>query len=48
MTATPAAAVIEGFRSETISIDGVRLHYWIGGTPNGPPVILWHGFLSTG
>lgn len=23
------------------------LHYWIGGDPNGPPVLLWHGFLGT-
>jgi pimeloyl-ACP methyl ester carboxylesterase len=26
----------------------VKLHYWVGGDPNGQPVILWHGFLSTG
>ena len=38
---------IAGLRSETITIDGTRLHYWIGGDPGGPPVILWHGFLST-
>ncbi|MBD5656667.1 MAG: alpha/beta fold hydrolase, partial [Candidatus Eremiobacteraeota bacterium] len=25
----------------------MRLHYWIGGDPNGAPVLLWHGFLST-
>jgi pimeloyl-ACP methyl ester carboxylesterase len=36
-----------GFVSETIAIDGVNLHYWIGGDPNGRPVLLWHGFLST-
>ena len=29
------------------SVGGVRLHYLIGGNPNGPPVLLWHGFLST-
>ena len=39
---------IAGLRSETVSIDGTRLHYWIGGDPDGVPVILWHGFLSTG
>src|ERR1700722_13100903 len=22
--------------------------YWLGGDPHGQPVILWHGFLSTG
>lgn len=38
---------IPGLRSETVMLDGVRLHYWIGGDPDGRPVILWHGFLST-
>ena len=38
---------IAGLRSETVTVAGVRLHYWIGGDPNGQPVILWHGFLST-
>ena len=38
---------IEGLRSETVTVEGVRLHYWIGGDPGGQPVILWHGFLST-
>ncbi|SFO43360.1 alpha/beta fold hydrolase [Sphingomonas sp. OK281] len=38
---------IPGLRSETRTVDGVRLHYWIGGDPVGQPVILWHGFLST-
>lgn len=36
-----------GLRSETATVDGVRLHYWVGGDPAGQPVILWHGFLST-
>jgi pimeloyl-ACP methyl ester carboxylesterase len=36
-----------GFVSETIDIDGVNIHYQIGGDPNGQPVLLWHGFLST-
>lgn len=43
-----AAAAIAGFRSETVAVDGVRLHYWRGGDPDGKPVVLWHGFLSTG
>ncbi len=30
------------------AVNGVRLHYWIGGDPEGQPVVLWHGFLSTG
>ena len=38
---------IAGLRSETVTVGGVRLHYWIGGDPAGQPVILWHGFLST-
>jgi pimeloyl-ACP methyl ester carboxylesterase len=42
------AEAIPGFRSETVSVDGVRLHYWLGGDLDGPPVVLWHGFLSTG
>ncbi len=42
-----AGLPIPGLRSETVAIDGVRLHYWIGGDPDGRPVILWHGFLST-
>jgi pimeloyl-ACP methyl ester carboxylesterase len=29
------------------TIAGIGLHYWIGGDPEGAPVILWHGFLST-
>lgn len=40
-------AQIPGFRSETTTVDGVCLHYWIGGDPAGQPVVLWHGFLST-
>lgn len=43
-----AGGAIAGFRSETTGVAGVRLHYWIGGEAGGPPVILWHGFLSTG
>ncbi len=42
-----AKAQIKGFRSETVTVGGVRLHYWVGGDPTGQPVILWHGFLST-
>jgi pimeloyl-ACP methyl ester carboxylesterase len=36
------------FESATADINGVGIHYWIGGDPNGQPVLLWHGFLSTG
>lgn len=38
---------IPNFRSETALLHGVRIHYWIGGNPNGIPVLLWHGFLGT-
>ena len=37
---------IPNFRSETALVDGVRIHYWIGGDPDGIPVLLWHGFLG--
>jgi pimeloyl-ACP methyl ester carboxylesterase len=39
--------VPSGFTSHTASVNGVRLHYWLGGEPDGPSVLLWHGFLST-
>jgi len=48
MTTTLIAQEIANFRSETAVVNGVRLHYWIGGNPNGTPVLLWHGFLGTG
>jgi len=38
---------ISAFRSEAALVNGVRIHYWIGGNPNGIPVLLWHGFLGT-
>ncbi len=37
-----------GFSSETAQIGDVRLHYLLGGDPDGEPVLLWHGFLATG
>lgn len=43
---TPATS-IDSFRSETVAVDGIRLHYWVGGDPAGQTVILWHGFLGT-
>jgi pimeloyl-ACP methyl ester carboxylesterase len=42
-----AGQQIAGFLSGSASVNGVRLHYWIGGDANGPPVLLWHGFLGT-
>jgi pimeloyl-ACP methyl ester carboxylesterase len=47
MSTRPIAQEIANFRSETAVVNGVRLHYWIGGNPNGRPVLLWHGFLGT-
>ncbi len=41
-------ATIESLRSEIATVGGVRLHYRTGGNPDGSPVLLWHGFLSTG
>jgi len=41
------APEIAAFRSETAMVNGIRLHYWIGGNPHGRPVLLWHGFLGT-
>ena len=38
---------IAGFQSGLSSVNGVTLHYWTGGDPNGRPVLLWHGFLGT-
>ena len=43
-TVTPAPS---GFTSRIASVSGTRLHYWLGGRAGGPPVLLWHGFLST-
>ena len=48
MSTTSIAQEIANFRSETAFVNGDRLHYWIGGNPNGTPVLLWHGFLGTG
>ena len=39
--------MIAGFHSESTIVNGISIHYWIGGNPNGPPVLLWHGFLGT-
>jgi pimeloyl-ACP methyl ester carboxylesterase len=42
-----AAAEIEGFVTAGADLDGVRINYRLGGDPDGPPVLLWHGFLGT-
>ncbi len=41
------APEIASLRSETAAVNGICLHYWLGGNPNGKPVLLWHGFLGT-
>jgi pimeloyl-ACP methyl ester carboxylesterase len=47
MNDTTPTGTIPGFTSHTASINGVRLHYLVGGNPSGTPVLLWHGFLGT-
>ena len=41
-------AAIDGFTSHKETTHGIGLHYWVGGNPDGDPVLLWHGFLATG
>ena len=48
MSTAASPLPIEGFDSCFAEVSGVWLHYWIGGDPEGQPVVLWHGFLSTG
>ena len=33
-------ANIGGFASEAALVNRVRMHYWVGGNPNGLPVLL--------
>ena len=46
MTQT-GALKMASFLIETAVVNGIRLHYWLGGNPHGKPVLLWHGFLGT-
>lgn len=48
MTSSSGKRDIDGFRSDIATVHGTKLHYWIGGDPDGSPVLLWHGFLGTG
>ena len=41
----PSATVPDGFEHRTVAVNGVRLHYVIGG--RGPAVVLLHGFPET-
>jgi pimeloyl-ACP methyl ester carboxylesterase len=36
----------EGLHSESVEVNGIRLHYRIGGS--GPPLLLLHGFSGSG
>jgi pimeloyl-ACP methyl ester carboxylesterase len=38
---------ITGYERKTTSVNGIKIHYWVGGYPGGTPVLLWHGFLGT-
>ncbi len=42
------SALIPEFDQADKMVGGVKLHYRLGGPESGRPVILWHGFLSTG
>ena len=37
---------VPGFQSQVALVNGVRLHYWIGG--EGPAIVLLHGYAQTG
>jgi pimeloyl-ACP methyl ester carboxylesterase len=47
MLATHSPLGVKHFESKTEEVNGVTLHYWIGGNVGGSPVLLWHGFLGT-
>jgi pimeloyl-ACP methyl ester carboxylesterase len=40
-------AHVPGFRQKLAQVARTDISYWIGGRPEGPPVLLWHGFLGT-
>ncbi len=48
MPDTASPPLINGSDSRFAEVNGARLHYWIGGAPDGQPVVLWHDLLSTG
>lgn len=47
MSGAESAAQIPGFTSETADVGGLRRHYRLDEDPEGPPVLLWHGFPGT-
>lgn len=44
--AAPAAPAIAGFSDKTVQVNGVKIHYKVGG--KGTPVVLLHGYAQTG
>jgi pimeloyl-ACP methyl ester carboxylesterase len=48
MSAVTASRSSPAFVSATANVDGTTIRYEVGGDPDGPPVPLWHGFLSSG
>jgi pimeloyl-ACP methyl ester carboxylesterase len=47
MTGQTQPISIPGFHNGNEAVNGVRLHFWLGGDSDGTPVVLWHGFLET-
>jgi pimeloyl-ACP methyl ester carboxylesterase len=47
MTDLQKKANLNGLQSCTAKVGDISIHYWRGGDPEGRPVLLWHGFLST-
>src|SRR5450432_4164429 len=37
----------ETIQTATADVNGTKLFYRMAGDPQGPPVLLWHGFLET-
>jgi hypothetical protein len=35
-------ADMPGFKSAYATLNNIRIHYWIGGNPEGQPILLWH------
>ena len=47
MNSTTLTGLSPDFKSGTAELNGVNIHYWIGGDLKGQPILLWHGFLGT-
>jgi len=48
MTSAASAIFAPGFASASEHVCDVHLYFRRGGPADGPPVLLWHGFLGTG